>query len=237
MTRVADTAQAAQALESYFLRRVLSEVRSPDQGLLDGGFAGGMFKEMLDESLADSMAAAGGIGVGKAVERQLEPGGVATKRPTPTQGHAAYALSAAPLTTPPLDGPMTSSSFGRRVDPLESDVRQHNGLDLAAPAGAPVRAAGAGIVRFAGDAGSYGNLVVVDHGGGLETRYAHLSAVAVKAGEPLAAGATVGAVGQTGRATGPHLHFEVRRGGQATDPAHEFSASSLPRPGRTKDWR
>src|SRR6185436_19640181 len=110
---------------------------------------------------------------------------------------------------------MPTSTFGRRTDPIEGDTRFHAGLDLAAPLGTPVHAAGAGVVVRAGRAGGYGNLVVVRHGDGLETRYGHLQAAAVKEGDQVAAGATVGTVGQSGRATGPHLHLEVRRDGKA----------------------
>lgn len=95
----------------------------------------------------------------------------------------------------------------------------HPGLDFEAPTGTPVHAARSGRVAFAGwDAGGYGNLVVLDHGGGVTSRYAHLSAIAVRAGTYVVAGATVGRVGATGRATGPHLHFEVRVRDAATDP-------------------
>jgi murein DD-endopeptidase MepM/ murein hydrolase activator NlpD len=95
----------------------------------------------------------------------------------------------------------------------------HPGLDFEAPTGTPVHAARSGRVAFAGwDTGGYGLLVILDHGGGVTTRYAHLSKVAVSAGAHVAAGKTVGRVGATGHATGPHLHFEVRVRDAATDP-------------------
>jgi secretion/DNA translocation related TadE-like protein len=96
---------------------------------------------------------------------------------------------------------------------------RHSGLDFAAEPGTSVLAAAAGRVLTAGPAGRYGNLVVIDHGSGMVTYYAHLSAVGVAAGTIVAAGQQVGAVGSTGNATGPHLHFEVRIGGAARDPA------------------
>jgi secretion/DNA translocation related TadE-like protein len=95
---------------------------------------------------------------------------------------------------------------------------QHSGLDFAAEPGVPVLAAAGGRVTAAGPAGRYGNLVVIDHGG-VVTYYAHLSAVTVVAGDIVEAGSHVGAVGSTGNATGAHLHFEVRVGGVARDPA------------------
>src|SRR5439155_4452841 len=102
----------------------------------------------------------------------------------------------------------------------------HAGVDFRAPYGARVRAAAAGRVVFAGhDASGFGNLVVVAHGGGVLTRYAHLSRFAVRRGDPVAAGATLGRVGATGRATGPHLHFEVLVRGANADPLPALTAS------------
>ena len=103
--------------------------------------------------------------------------------------------------------------FGPRGD------RFHSGIDLVATAGTPVRAAGAGTVTFAGwDSGGYGNLVVVDHGNGLSSWYAHLSRIEVTSGAAVTTATQVGLVGATGNATGPHLHFEVRVRGAVTDP-------------------
>jgi len=88
-SRIQDANQAATALESYFLRRVLSEVRASEDGLLGGGFAGGMFKEMFDEAIADSMSAAGGIGIGQTVAKQLDPAAAAkSKAPAPPETHS-----------------------------------------------------------------------------------------------------------------------------------------------------
>ena len=118
----------------------------------------------------------------------------------------------------PAAGPVTSE-FGPRVHPVTGEHRQHAGLDIGAPYGAPVVAARAGVVTFAGDASGYGRTVIVDHGGDLTTLYAHLSSVDVRSGQSLATGERLGAVGATGLTTGPHLHVEVRVSGRAVDPA------------------
>jgi murein DD-endopeptidase MepM/ murein hydrolase activator NlpD len=110
-----------------------------------------------------------------------------------------------------------SSGYGSRFHPILRVWKLHSGLDLAAPAGTPVRSVGAGIVRFAGPAGGYGNLVVVDHGE-VETAYAHLSVISSTVGERVSVGALVGRVGSTGYSTGNHLHVEVRLPSGATDP-------------------
>lgn len=112
-----------------------------------------------------------------------------------------------------------TSPFGPRTHPVTGERNKpHNGVDLAARPGTPVRAASGGKVSVAGWVGTYGNVVYVDHPDGTETRYAHLSTIAVGAGSIVAAGDIVGGVGSTGRSTGPHLHFEIREAGTAVDP-------------------
>ena len=111
-----------------------------------------------------------------------------------------------------------SSGFGVRGDPLDRTPRMHAGIDLPQHYGAPVASSAAGTVVSAGWARGYGNMVEVDHGEGVHTRYAHLSRVLVFTGQTIDGGQTVGLVGSTGRSTGNHLHFEVRQDGRATDP-------------------
>lgn len=111
-----------------------------------------------------------------------------------------------------------TSDFGQRVDPYTAERVMHAGLDIAGPHGAEVLAPSEGTVAFAGMDGGYGNVIVLDHGYGLKTRYAHLSQILVKAGEKVARGAHIGAVGNTGRSTGPHLHYEVRLHGVPQNP-------------------
>ncbi|MDJ0792269.1 MAG: peptidoglycan DD-metalloendopeptidase family protein [Acidimicrobiia bacterium] len=112
-----------------------------------------------------------------------------------------------------------SSGFGMRVHPITGQNRMHNGLDMNGATGDPIRAAKSGTVILAGVKGGYGNTVMIDHGGGMVTLYAHQSRFAVSQGQQVAAGAVIGYVGSTGVSTGPHLHFEVRINGQPTDPA------------------
>jgi len=109
----------------------------------------------------------------------------------------------------PVDGPLMSS-FGQRSDPFSGEGAWHTGVDISAPSGTPVRVTADGVVIFADRFSSYGRLVVVDHGNGFETYYAHLSRIDVIEGQEIRQGEFLGAVGASGRVTAPHLHYEVR---------------------------
>jgi len=117
----------------------------------------------------------------------------------------------------PVDGPIVSG-FGYRVHPIFRRVKFHYGIDIAAPSGTPIRAAAGGVVVFAGWRRAYGNTVIIDHGNGMATLYAHCSRILVGEGEVVKQGQVIALVGNTGLSTGPHLHFEVRRYGEPINP-------------------
>ncbi|HUR21024.1 MAG TPA: peptidoglycan DD-metalloendopeptidase family protein [Vicinamibacterales bacterium] len=118
----------------------------------------------------------------------------------------------------PLEFSRVSSGFGMRMHPIHGAWRAHKGIDYAAPTGTRVRAVGDGIVEHAGPKGGYGNVVILRHHGQYATVYAHLSRVAVRRGGRVAQNDTIGLVGQSGWATGPHLHYEFRIAGEARNP-------------------
>ena len=123
----------------------------------------------------------------------------------------------------PSDKPVRTaaftSGFGVRSDPFRGSAAMHAGIDLSGPVGTPIHATADGVVSEAGwSSGGYGNLVKVDHGRGIETRYAHLASVAVRAGQRVTRGQVIGRMGSTGRSTGSHLHYEVRIDGRAVNP-------------------
>ncbi|MEP6653010.1 MAG: peptidoglycan DD-metalloendopeptidase family protein [Myxococcales bacterium] len=122
-----------------------------------------------------------------------------------------------------------TSGFGPRVHPITGDRRFHTGVDLRAPQGAPIRAAAGGVVLEAGSRGGYGNTVEIDHGNGTTTLYAHASAVLVDKGQRVEPGQPVALVGQTGQATGPHLHFEIRRNDHPVNPTSGAAPISIMR--------
>lgn len=118
----------------------------------------------------------------------------------------------------PLEGAALTSGFGMRNHPVLGGRRQHQGIDLAAPTGTPVYATADGVVGRADLYSSYGLFISLEHGASMETRYAHLSRLAVAAGDSVKKGDLIGYVGSTGRSTGPHLHYEVRVEGLAVNP-------------------
>ena len=116
----------------------------------------------------------------------------------------------------------TASGYGNRIDPIYKTVKFHAGMDFSANVGTPVYATGNGTVQKAGWEGLYGNWIVINHGFGYVTRYAHLSKIDVKVGQKVVRGETIGKVGSTGKSTGPHLHYEVHLKGQIMNPVNYY---------------
>jgi murein DD-endopeptidase MepM/ murein hydrolase activator NlpD len=127
-------------------------------------------------------------------------------------------LALVPYRKPVVGEVEFTSGFGVRSDPFLGRPAMHTGLDFRAATGDPVRATANGKVASSGWAGGYGRMVEIDHGNGLSTRYGHLSEISVKVGDTIKIGQVIGAVGSTGRSTGPHLHYETRIDGEAVDP-------------------
>jgi murein DD-endopeptidase MepM/ murein hydrolase activator NlpD len=118
----------------------------------------------------------------------------------------------------PTNNPALSSSYGVRFDPFTHRPAFHSGLDFPGAFYTPIMATAPGVISFTGVRSGYGNTIEIDHGGGFKTRYAHLQAITVRVGQRVAIGQRVGAMGSTGRSTGPHLHYEVWANGRAQNP-------------------
>ncbi len=136
------------------------------------------------------------------------------------------AVAALPLARPMPSEAEATSDFGVRIDPFTRGYAMHTGIDFRAEGGTPVQAAGPGRIVTADYSGGYGNMVEIEHGNGITTRYAHLSSIAVQSGQEVVTGSVLGRVGSTGRSTGPHLHYETRVGGEPIDP-RRFLKSGL----------
>jgi len=239
--------ELAHEFESMLLLQMLRQMRQSalDQ-TEDGeeeGFSASTMIDTVDAELARQLSKAGGIGLAdimmKAIQRQTadaaQPGTPDLSQVIDTQSDRTHLIlnptsgiemdrgtsaGLAPIepATTSIDSGRLTSDYGWRSDPFTGHPRLHQGIDLRAAYGQEVPAAASGRVVEAGDRGAYGMTVLIEHDGGVRTRYAHLSAVNVGVGDRVLQGQEIGRVGQSGRATGPHLHFEVLRDGQRIDP-------------------
>jgi murein DD-endopeptidase MepM/ murein hydrolase activator NlpD len=241
--------KASQEFEAIFIAYLLKVMRETieESGLTEGGFGKSIYTDLFDQEISVSMAKRGALGISDMLYRDLSAKALNSGQPGETKpkdspeanpvapnssGHSTGA--SIPGSTPqssepdisdlqlPVRAPV-SSGYGLRRDPFSHQIQFHKGLDLAAPEGMKVVAALPGTVVSAGYQSGYGNSVVIQHAGGLQTRYGHLEKVNVKAGDAVTSEEVLGTVGNTGRSTGPHLHFEVIRMGKQVDPAAEFS--------------
>ena len=197
-----ETVSAAAAERSKRIATVLKEIGRPLPGRIKNVDAiGGPFEPIPSD--ADPATFRSGVKIALAQVEQFQ----------------ALRKSAAGLPlTPPMGKGSITSRFGVRNDPFLRRPAMHSGIDFRAPTGQPARATAPGTVASAGYEGGYGNMVTIDHGGGITTRFAHLSKISVKKGQAIAKGDVIGSTGSTGRSTGPHLHYEIRVNGRAIDP-------------------
>lgn len=236
--------EASQNFEAMFLNLLLREMspKNEEYDLFGNGPGSDFYRETFYAEISKVMSRTGQLGLAEMIEKQvLEMMGLdeedennssipalmlGRSMPQPLRRSAIQVYKAVTKTAEqvvgkflkPIEG-RVSSSYGMRTDPFDGAWRRHNGIDFAAPAGTPVRSAAAGQVKYSGWLPGYGKTVIVEHAGGYETRYAHNANNLVRKGELVKAGQVVASVGSTGRATGPHLHFEVRKGSDAVDPS------------------
>jgi murein DD-endopeptidase MepM/ murein hydrolase activator NlpD len=244
-----DVKSAAAELASLFVYQMLAAMRRtvPQSGLLDKGFAHDTYLSLFDQEIARHMARREDLGLTALLQRQLKepdadrqlPGRPDAALPHPSTAlHArrataidAYRQQAGPtddMFMLPVEGQHTSG-FGMRMHPIDHEERLHSGMDIAAPTGTPIQAAAAGQVVFSGTQAGYGNVVVIQHMEGYSTLYAHNTANLVSVGTTVSQGQPIATVGSTGRSTGPHLHFEVRKDGKRLDPVQFFAAGNTPK--------
>jgi murein DD-endopeptidase MepM/ murein hydrolase activator NlpD len=229
----------AQEFEAIFVAQLLKEMRATidESGSADSGYGKTVYTELFDQQISLNMAQHGTLGIGDLLYKNME------KRMDAKEPEAASEIkqdsNASPADSKQLSQPgleikaespedisvlqipvhaQISSSFGLRKDPFSGQAKFHRGIDLAAPEGTPVVAALPGKVVSAGYESGYGNTVLLEHDGGIQTRYGHLASINVKQGDVVTSENALGTVGSTGHSTGPHLHFEVMRMGKPVDP-------------------
>jgi murein DD-endopeptidase MepM/ murein hydrolase activator NlpD len=237
-----DTAQQFEALFTSYLLKVMRSTVDEDEEAESNSFGKSVYQEMFDNEIAMSISRSQGLGLADMIYRQLseqmdqethskgktdpaaaEP--AAFPSVLPPAGSTQPVIPAASPAAPAVE--RISSPYGLRVDPLDDKVRFHHGVDIAAPAGTPIKAAQAGRVVFSGLLGGYGNVVILEHETGMRTLYGHASRNLVSAGEQVSEGDVLGLVGSTGRSTGPHLHFEVQKNGEPLNPALMMAGNML----------
>ncbi len=244
-----ETGEAAEQFEAYLFTFMAKSLRSTVPDGLFGSEAMQTFGDLFDQEIGKRVGEGRLLGLADQLEHAmlaqgLDPGaagaaGHAARPGAPIWGgHRSGGTS--PWGRPDddglsptfgVDGRLTSG-FGPRKDPIHGQPRMHKGLDLAAPMGTPIHVVRPGTVTFAGPSGGHGNFIIVDHGGGVVTRYAHCSTIGVTEGQRVDQNDVIGAVGSTGHSTGPHLHFEVYLNGAAVDPLQfRWSDHPLPDPG------
>ena len=207
--------QSANLPDMTAIQMMVKEMRNtlPDDGLF-GSTAVDMFSDLFDQEIAKRIAESGRLGLQSSLKHRLGGAEAALSGLKDGRGGARARF--------PVAGGVVTSHYGNRRDPFHGRMRHHRGVDIAAPQGTSIRPVRSGTVAFAGERAGYGNLVVVDHGDGLQTSYAHCEKLLVAAGQAVSGQTPIATVGDTGRATGAHLHLEARRNGDVVDPIDEF---------------
>ena len=215
-----DQLEASKAFEGYMVEMMVKEMRKT---VPDGMFSGGqaeIFSNLFDQEIAARIAEGGGFGFGDMLAGQMVGSGTSDAAPSFARIAEYSRVPKAPggaATLPVADGVITSH-FGHRSDPFHGKRTKHKGLDIAAAEGTPIQPIRPGIVTSAGKRGGYGNVIVVDHGDGTTSLYAHCAELKAKKGQRVGRGDIIATVGSTGRSTGPHLHLEVHQNGTAINP-------------------
>lgn len=214
--------KACKEFESVFTYQLLQSMRRTVEkcDLFHGGNAENIYESLLDQELSKSLSGQGDRGLAELLYRQLSSiDGGSSKT-----DFAPGVLRESETPRWPVQG-RVSSNFGWRTDPIHGQKKFHQGIDLAAAEGTTVRACMPGRVILSDYREGYGNVVVVDHGNGFTTLYAHNRENVVSDGDWVRGGEPLAHLGSTGRSTGPHLHFEVRRNGRHLDPSDFLDGS------------
>ncbi|HUK35211.1 MAG TPA: peptidoglycan DD-metalloendopeptidase family protein [Vicinamibacterales bacterium] len=216
--RRAQVVQLAQEFEAMLMTQMLRDLRHTMLSDESSGLGNEALSDTTEVELGRALTKAGGLGLSSALLGSLQRQTLGDGTPAPsTTAVPPNAEAPADSATPPTG--RVTSPFGWRLDPLTQAPAFHSGVDIAMAYGTPVQAAASGRVVFSGVNGGYGNSVVIEQASGRQVRYAHLASPMVQAGDVVSAGQVIGRSGDTGRATGPHLHYEVLEHGRPVDPS------------------
>ncbi len=216
-----DEAKAAKEFESFFAGFVFDEAFKGVKmggGFLEENSAMDTFQSLFVQEVSKEAAAAGQFGLARQLMRGKYPSSTAPEISVPKQLSSGFEMNGlTPSLEMPAEGRVTSA-YGMRKNPFSQTNHHHDGMDIAMPIGSPVKAAEDGKVIHSGPKGGYGQTVVLEHASGYTSLYAHQSKTLIPEGEIVKKGQIIGLSGNTGRSTGPHLHFEVRKDDQPIDP-------------------
>lgn len=207
--------EATRQLESLLVKQMLASSNAFKASNVPGA---SIHADLFIEALADAVVQSGGLGLADKMESTLGPS-VSPSSPEPLPIPALSSPSHALQT-----GAHITSGYGLRVDPFTHDVKRHLGVDIAGNTGDAIVAAAPGVVVFSGEKSGYGKVVEIEHAQGVRSIYAHASRLHVQEGDTVTQGQEIAEVGQSGRATGPHLHFEMKVQGKAVDPIRALKA-------------
>ena len=211
----------AKEMESLFVYEMLKVMREASGTSSTGGLGSDTYTSMFDMELSKVIAERG-LGLSDMLTKDLSAIAEKTTTPSKNSGSDRDLKKAGTEEIrgllPEVDHPRVSSGYGLRRDPFSGELKFHHGLDIAAPEGTEVHPVKAGTVQFSGEQPKYGNVVIIDHGDGFTSTYAHNKVNLVQAGEKVDSKTVIARVGSTGRSTGPHIHFEVAYKGEKVDP-------------------
>ncbi len=211
---------AAKEMESLFVYEMLKVMREASGPSASGNFGSETYTSMFDMELSKVIAQRG-LGLADMLARGITPKKT-NQAPAPPsdQEHQQKqsSLSEIRAVLPDVNSPRVSSGYGMRHDPFSGELKFHHGLDIPAPEGTEVHPVKPGMVVFSGQQTGYGNVVIVDHGDGYMSKYAHNQVNLVQEGEQVDSASIIARVGSTGKSTGSHVHFEVDYKGRSVDP-------------------
>jgi len=212
----------AKEMESLFVYEMLKVMREASGTSSSGSLGSDTYTSMFDMELSKVMAARG-LGLAdtlvKGISANAGKTGQLPAPPSPQeQGQTQPPMAVMQDLLPDVSSPRVSSGYGMRHDPFSGELKFHHGLDIPAPEGTEVHPVRPGTVLFSGQQRGYGNVVIIDHGNGFTSKYAHNQENLVKEGEKVDSATVIAKVGSTGKSTGPHVHFEVTYGGRNVDP-------------------